>query len=86
MAYGRISNPMFLRIQERFLPLFAAFISGGTLGYIITDNEHYNKFQKYQHIAVPQAPGHSFYVYMHTKNSQKEASAALEAAASKASQ
>ncbi len=80
MAYSRITNPMFLRLQSRFLPMISAFCSGGVMGYMITDNENYKKFQKFQHIAVPQAPGHSFYVYMHNERSRDEASAALEAA------
>jgi len=47
---------------------------------MVTDNEHFNKFQKFRHIAVPQASGHTFYIYMHTPQSYDEACAALAAA------
>lgn len=80
MAYSRITNPAFLRLQDRILPMISAFSAGGVLGYMITDNDYYNKFQKYRHIAVPQAPANTFYVYMHTKQSYEEACAALGAA------
>jgi hypothetical protein len=81
MAYTTITNPAFLRFQARFLPTVSAFISGSVLSYMVTDNDHFNKFQKYKHIAVPQAPGHTFYVYMHTPQSYDDASAALAASA-----
>ncbi len=77
MAYSRITNTTFLRFQEKLLPMFSAFISGNVIGYMVTDNDHFNKFQKYKLIAVPQAPGHIFYVYMHTNKSFDEASEAL---------
>jgi hypothetical protein len=79
MAYTIITNPTFLRFQAQFLPMLSAFISGSVISYMITDNDHFNKFQKYRHIAVPQAPGHTFYVYMHTPQSYDDASAALAA-------
>jgi len=80
MGYTIITNPTFLRFQERFLPMLSAFLSGSVLSYMVTDNEHFNKFQKFRHIAVPQASGHTFYIYMHTPQSYDEACAALAAA------
>ena len=77
MTFTHITNPTFLRFQERLLPIIASFTSGAVLSYIITDNNHFKKFQKYQHIAVPGAPNNSFYVYMHTDKSYDEAINAL---------
>ncbi len=77
MAYTQITNSVFLRFQERLLPFIATFSSGAVLGYMMTDNECYKKFQKFHHIAIPQAPNHTFYVYMHNENSYKDACAAL---------
>lgn len=80
MTYTLITNPTFLRLQAQFLPILSGFISGSVISYMVTDNNNFNKFQKFRHIAVPQAPAHTFYVYMHTPQSYDEANAALEAA------
>ena len=77
MTFTHITNPTFLRLQARILPLFAAFSSGAILSYMIIDNEHHKKFQKYRHIAIPGAPEQCFYVYMHTDKSYDDAVAAL---------
>jgi hypothetical protein len=80
MAFSQITNSTFLRFQERLLPLIATFSSGAVLGYMTTDNECHKKFQKFHHIAVPQAPNHTFYVYMHNEKSYTDACTALASA------
>ena len=53
------------KFNSLILPITAPFLSGYILGYMVSDIDSHNKFQKYKPIHIKEAPLHNFYVYTH---------------------
>ena len=63
--------------NKRILPVFASFVSGMTLGWMVGDNDARKHFHKYHPVPIPQAPTYNFYAYAHTDENFKQIQATL---------
>jgi hypothetical protein len=52
-----------INFNKHFLPVFAGFVSGLSLGWMVGDNNARRHFYKYHIVQIPQAPMHTFYAY-----------------------
>lgn len=59
------------KFNHLILPIMAPFLSGYVLGYMVSDADSHNKFQKYRPVHIKTVPFHNFYVYVHNDDDYK---------------
>ena len=74
------------RFNAKVLPIISPFVAGYVLGYMISDSDAHNKFQKYKPVHIQQVPFHNFYLYTRSDEDYKKCVDELETFRPKADQ